>query len=80
MHESALVYKILQTIQPSMQPKHTLRSVTLEIGEFSCVNIKTLKQLYALAKKNTFASKSKLNFNVVKDNEDVIIHSIEVSA
>ncbi|MBT3320094.1 MAG: hypothetical protein HN948_07760 [Clostridia bacterium] len=79
MHESALVYKILETIAPSMKPEHELKAVTLEVGEFSCVNTTTLKQLYKLATKNTFAGKSKLKFSVVKDNDDVIINSIEVS-
>ena len=80
MHESALVYKILEMIEPSMKPEHKLKAVTLEVGEYSCVNTKTLTQLYALATRNTFASKSKLIFSVVKDNDDVIINSIEVSA
>ena len=79
MHESALVYKILETIRPSMEPEHKLKSITLEVGEFSCVNTKTLTQLFDLAKKGTFAKKSKLIFSVVDENYDVIINSIEVS-
>ncbi len=80
MHESALVYRIFDTIRPSMDPEHTLESVNLEVGELSCVNTKTLVQLYDLAKKGTFAGKSRLKFSVVGDDYDVIINSIEVSA
>ncbi len=79
MHESALVYRIFDTIRPSMDPEHTLESVTLEVGELSCVNTKTLTQLFDLAKKGTFAKKSRLIFSVVDENYDVIINSIEVS-
>ena len=78
MHESALVYKILETIRPSMEPEHKLKSITLQVGEYSCVNTKTLTQLYGLVTKNTFAKKSKLIFSVVADNYDVKINSIEV--
>lgn len=79
MHESALVYRILETISPNMKPEYKLRSITLEVGEFSCVNTSTLSQLYDLAKKGTFAKDSKLKLSIVKDDFDITINSIEVT-
>jgi len=79
MHESALVYRILDTIAPSLPPEHTLRSISLEVGEFSCVNTSTLVQLFDIAKKRTFAQDSKLKLSIVKENFDINIKSIEVS-
>ena len=79
MHESALVYRILDTIAPSLKPEHTLRSISLEVGEFSCVNTSTLVQLFDIAKKRTFAQDSELKLSIVKENFDINIKSIEVS-
>jgi len=79
MHESALVYRILDTISPSLKPEHILKRIHLEVGEFSCVNTTTLVQLFDIAKKRTFAEKSELKLDIVKDNFDINIKSIEVS-
>lgn len=79
MHESALVYRILDTISPSIKPQHTLRRISIEVGEFSCVNTSTLIQLFDIAKKRTFAENSELKLSIVKENFDINIKSIEVS-
>lgn len=78
MHESALVYRILSEIQPAVAPGCTLKTVLLEVGEFSCVNTATLEQLYDIASKNTFAAHSRLKLIVKKNNADIFIKAIEV--
>jgi len=78
MHESVLVYRILGEIKPQLPPGCTLRCVALEIGEYSCVNTATLAQLFDIAKRNTFAQKSRLKLAVVKGSSDITIKSIEV--
>ena len=79
MHESVLIYKILGEIKPKLTPEYSLKKVTLEVGEFSCVNTKTLTQLFNIAKKSTFAKNSKLNFSIIKDDFDIKLKSIEVN-
>lgn len=78
MHESTLVYRILEEIRPSVGQAHVLKRVHLDVGAFSCVNTTTLTQLFDIVKKNTFAQGSKLKFRVVESSEDIIIRSIEV--
>jgi len=78
MHESVLIYKILDEIKPKLTKEYLLKTVLLDVGEFSCVNTRTLTRLFDLAKNGTFAAGSKLRFNVVKNDSDVFIKSIEV--
>jgi Zn finger protein HypA/HybF involved in hydrogenase expression len=78
MHESVLVYRILGEIKPQLPPGCALKCVSLEVGEYSCVNTATLTQLFDIAKKNTFAQKSRLMLSIVKDSSDITIKSIEV--
>jgi len=78
MHESVLIYKILDEVRPMIGPEYVLHAVVLEVGEHSCVSRRTLGQLFDVAKKNTFARSSKLKFSVVKNDSDIIIKSIEV--
>lgn len=75
MHESVLVYRMLGEIKPQLPPGYTLKSVSLEVGEFSCVN--TLVQLFDIAKANTFAENSRLKLTVKKKSSDITIKSIE---
>ncbi len=77
MHESVLVYRMLGEIKPQLPPGYTLRSVSLEVGEFSCVNTHTLAQLFDIAKANTFAENSRLKLTVKKKSSDITIKSIE---
>ena len=79
MHESALVYRILDTISPSIKPEYKLKSILLDVGEHSCVNTSTLTQLFDLTKKGTFAENSELKLTIVKDDFDIMISSIEVT-
>lgn len=79
MHESALVYKILESIAPSLQPEYSLKSIYLEVGEYSCVNTNTLIRLFDLAKMDTFAKDSQLKLSVVKGDFDITVKSIEVT-
>jgi Zn finger protein HypA/HybF involved in hydrogenase expression len=78
MHESVLVYRILGEIQPQLPPGYTLKCVSLQVGEYSCVNTATLTQLFDIAKKNTFAERSRLKLAVIKGSSDITIKSIEV--
>jgi len=79
MHESVLVYRILGEIKPQLPSGAKLRTVHVRVGEFSCVNAKTLVQLFDIAKKNTFAADSRLKCRVSRGAEDIIIQSIEVA-
>ena len=77
MHESVLVYRMLGEIKPQLPPGYTLKTVSLEVGEFSCVNTQTLTQLFDIAKTNTFAQSSRLKLTVRKRSSDIKIKSIE---
>jgi Zn finger protein HypA/HybF involved in hydrogenase expression len=79
MHESVLVYRILGEIKPQLPPGATLKSVRVQVGEFSCVNPNALVQVFDIAKKNTFAADSRLKCKVCRGAEDIIIQSIEVA-
>lgn len=78
MHESVLVYRILEEISPQLPPGRTLKRVSLEVGEYSCVNAKTLTQLYDIAKSGTFAQASRLKIILKKNSPDIMIKSVEV--
>jgi Zn finger protein HypA/HybF involved in hydrogenase expression len=78
MHESILVYRILGEIKPKLPPGCELKCISLLVGEYSCVNTSTLTQLYDIAKKNSFADKSRLKMTIVKNSSDITIKSIEV--
>jgi Zn finger protein HypA/HybF involved in hydrogenase expression len=78
MHEGALVYRILGEIKPQMPPGSRLKAVSIEVGEFSCVNPRSLTQAFDIAKKDTFANMCRLKFSVVRGGEDIIIRTIEV--
>ena len=78
MHESVLVYRMLEEIKPQLPPGCTLKRVSLEVGEYSCVNAKTLAQLYDIAKAGTFAQGSRLKLIVRKNSSDIVIKSVEV--
>ena len=78
MHESVLVYRMLEEIRSQLPPGCTLRRVSLEVGEYSCVNAKTLAQLFDIAKAGTFAQSSRLKITVRKDSPDIVIKSVEV--
>lgn len=79
MHESVIVYRILGEIRPQLPPGAALKTVRVEVGEFSCVNPRALERLYDIAKKNTFAARSRLKWAVCRGAEDIIIKSIEVA-
>jgi Zn finger protein HypA/HybF involved in hydrogenase expression len=79
MHESVIVYRILGEVKPQLPSGMTLKTVRVEVGEFSCVNPKALTQLFDIAKKNTFAASSRLKCRVCRGAEDIIIKSIEVA-
>ena len=78
MHESVLVYRMLEEIKPQLPPGCTLKRVSLELGEYSCVTAKTLAQLYDIAKAGTFAQGSRLKLIVRKNSSDIVIKSVEV--
>ncbi len=78
MHESVLVYRMLEEIRPQLPPGRTLKRVSLEVGEYSCVNAKTLVQLYDIAKAGTYAQSSRLKVIVGENSSDIVIKSIEV--
>ena len=78
MHESVLVYRILEEIKPQLPLGRTLKRVSLEVGEYSCVNAKTLAQLYDIAKAGTYAQSSRLKLIVRENSSDIMIKSIEV--
>ena len=78
MHESVLVYRMLNEIKPQLPPGRTLKRVSLEVGEYSCVNAKTLAQLFDIVKANTFAQVSRLKIIVRKNSSDILIKSVEV--
>ena len=78
MHESVLVYRMLDEIKPQLPPGCTLKRVSLEVGEYSCVNAKTLAQLFDIVKADTFAQVSRLKIIVRKNSSDIVIKSVEV--
>jgi len=78
MHESVLIYKIMDEVRPKIPQGLVLKKIALDVGEYSCVNSQSLLQLFEIAKVNTFAHHGRLDITAVKDDGDIKIMSIEV--